>query len=661
MAKKKIEEEIVEKVKATESAIFKDIKKTYGNVIKTGRDILNSKKEAKLLKVSPAIDLALKGGIREGSWIIMSGAPKCGKAQPIDEIVMTPNGPKKIGDLYLGDFVCTPNGKIVAIQGIFPQGYKDVYEVNFSDGTKTLCCGDHIWRARLNYNKSPYKDVTTMEMLGNSSYEDRNKWLIPCPEIVFFKEKELPLDPYFVGIMLSWARIRKDKIKFVYLPQHLVSVVAKFAEKYNCIFSNNTLISKDDPQTSGFISYSLKNIGANYYHKHKVVHSLYKYNSETNRTKLIQGIFTRGAYQHRDGYIEYDGRHKPLTSDVCEIARSLGLVCKLSDRNGEFRVTINTDMPSELLNKQCSKITKRKRWKSIEFIQKLDRQICKCIKLESEDGLYVTSGYNVTHNTTTAMQLALNCQLEGRPVIYINTECRLSQMNFDVEGLDPDKMIIVSPEDKPLSAEEFLCITEKLISDKAYEGALCIIDSISSLIPKRELEGDVSGSFRPGLPRVLSTFCKKAGQIVPTNRITMVMITHLITDTSGYGGKMADGGIKVQYQADTRMQVGEVKPWQDTEKKQIGQSLKWRILYSSLGACGECESWIRYGKGIDKIQELIVIGEELNLIEKGGAWYELTFLGLEKKINGQQKVHDYFSENPDDLIKLEDTIRGMIS
>ena len=55
-----------------------DIKK-YGNIIKTGTEVLEEKSNYKTISVSPAIDLALGGGIREGCWLTLTGDPKSGK------------------------------------------------------------------------------------------------------------------------------------------------------------------------------------------------------------------------------------------------------------------------------------------------------------------------------------------------------------------------------------------------------------------------------------------------------------------------------------------------------------------------------------------------------------------------------------------------------
>ena len=55
------------------------ITKQYGNIISTGLAVLEEKKNYKVISVSPAIDIALGGGIREGSWLTLTGDPKSGK------------------------------------------------------------------------------------------------------------------------------------------------------------------------------------------------------------------------------------------------------------------------------------------------------------------------------------------------------------------------------------------------------------------------------------------------------------------------------------------------------------------------------------------------------------------------------------------------------
>ena len=210
------------------------------------------------------------------------------------------------------------------------------------------------------------------------------------------------------------------------------------------------------------------------------------------------------------------------------------------------------------------------------------------------EGCWLTlTGDPKSGKTTTAMQIAANCQKEGRPVIYLDVEGRLKDLNFEVRDLDPEKMKIIHPEDKPLSAEEFLDVAHKLMSHPDYHGAVLIIDSISSLMPAKELDGDMTPG-RAGLPKILSIFTKKMGQLLPRQRGLVIAVTHYIANTAGFGkAKLSDGGNKIQYQADTRMEIaggGErvsaVTPWLNTNKERIGQVVNWKIICSSMGAPG---------------------------------------------------------------------------
>ena len=53
--------------------------KKYGNVIESGTKVLESLETYDTLSVSPALDMALGGGLREGQVVVMTGDPKTGK------------------------------------------------------------------------------------------------------------------------------------------------------------------------------------------------------------------------------------------------------------------------------------------------------------------------------------------------------------------------------------------------------------------------------------------------------------------------------------------------------------------------------------------------------------------------------------------------------
>lgn len=284
----------------------------------------------------------------------------------------------------------------------------------------------------------------------------------------------------------------------------------------------------------------------------------------------------------------------------------------------------------------------------------------------------IISGDPKTGKSTTCLQICKNAIDEGRPVIYIDGEGRLKKYNLvGIQGFDLSKIQIVhSPEEPepPLSAEDFLKIAESLMKMPENKGAVCVIDSCSSLVPRGELDHDPSGSIRASLPKLLAHWIKKNAQIITRNKIIMLVITHYITNTSGWGKvKVPDCGLMLQYQADTRLDISKITSWEENNKK-VGQIVNWQVNCSAMGSSGaECVSYLRYGTGIDKSKELIEIAESLGIIDKSGAWYSIPFLkdtnGFTEppKFQGQVKIYEFLQENKEIFDSIVVKVKEMLS
>ena len=362
-------------------------------------------------------------------------------------------------------------------------------------------------------------------------------------------------------------------------------------------------------------------------------------------------------------------------------------MAKVKEKKPEYLTQIIKEY-GNIISNGLDVLKEKKGYKVISISPAIDIALGGGVK----EGSWLTlTGDPKSGKTTPAMQIASNCQKEGRPVVYLDVEGRLKDMNFEVHDLDPAKMKVIHPDDKPLPAEDFLEAAHKLMSHPDYYGAVLIIDSISSLIPKKELDGDFTPG-RAGLPKILSIFTKKVGQLLPRQRGLVIAITHYIANTAGFGkSKMSDGGNKIQYQADTRMEIaggGErvsaVSPWTSTGGDRIGQVVNWKIICSSMGAPGgQVQSYIRYGHGIDKTQEILMLSCDLGLIQKSGAWFNCVFmadckklakkikpdlnvddeevLGKAFKFQGQDNLYTFLSENSVLVEFLESSIKEMLS
>lgn len=92
---------------------------------------------------SEVMDTAI-GGWANG-MVVVTGESGNGKAQPVDEPVLTPTGWRPIGDLRMGDQAVSVDGKPTTVIGVFPQGVRKICRVTFNDGAVVRCDLDHLW------------------------------------------------------------------------------------------------------------------------------------------------------------------------------------------------------------------------------------------------------------------------------------------------------------------------------------------------------------------------------------------------------------------------------------------------------------------------------------------------------------------------------------
>ena len=133
-----------------------------------------------------------------------------GKALPVDTEVLTPHGPLEIGQIQVGDEVIGADGRPTAALGVFPQGERDAYRVEFSDGVSTVCDAEHLWAVRTKREASsgrPWRTLTTAESKARGvawgTAERQNRWFVPLVKPIDFAEGDLPLHPYVLGYLLG--------------------------------------------------------------------------------------------------------------------------------------------------------------------------------------------------------------------------------------------------------------------------------------------------------------------------------------------------------------------------------------------------------------------------------------------------------------------------
>jgi recombination protein RecA len=274
-----------------------------------------------------------------------------------------------------------------------------------------------------------------------------------------------------------------------------------------------------------------------------------------------------------------------------------------------------------------------------------------------EGSFVVLTGQPKCGKTTTSLDFAATAQREEyalsepRNVYYLNIEGRLKKRDIEgIPNLNLDKFnVIGSQTGKILHAEEYLQIGERIINEDP--GSVLIIDSYSALCTEAEITSDMDKMQRADGAKLLAKFCRKVANVIPVNKNIVIGITHLMGNPTGYGAEFKEkSGQAIAYQTDIKLRAKTFKPWLlGADNTQIGQEVEWQTICSALGPPGgNITSFIRYGHGIDKEMELINLAVDIGLINKGGAWYTLSFTNDDKtKFQGAEKVRNFLIENKD--------------
>jgi SNF2 family DNA or RNA helicase len=95
-----------------------------------------------------------------------------GKSQPTDELVLTPSGWRRIGELKIGDGVVGFRGGVTRVTGVFPQGMLPVFRLNVGRDRYVTASDDHLWMVNDHHTTSV---KTTRELRDTIE----RGWLLP--------------------------------------------------------------------------------------------------------------------------------------------------------------------------------------------------------------------------------------------------------------------------------------------------------------------------------------------------------------------------------------------------------------------------------------------------------------------------------------------------
>lgn len=290
-------------------------------------------------------------------------------------------------------------------------------------------------------------------------------------------------------------------------------------------------------------------------------------------------------------------------------------------------------------------------------------------------------GFPSAGKTTLALTTIAHVQKENpdAKILFVDAEYSLDPVYATSLGVDLENLYICQPD----SSEEGYNIMEMFIQSGA--GDLVVLDSIAAMVPSEYVEKEI------GQETKIASFARLTTQaIARLNRLSAQFDTPIIfinqykdaVSVNGIPGgsgtvmgnttKYSPGGPSKDFYFQQIIEIkraGQIKEKDENGVEQVvANVIQMTTLKNKVAPpYRRGQFTIKFGKGLDRVQELVGLGLTQGLIKQGGAFY--TFLDLngepllEKPINGRSNVVKFLEdpENAEFTDKFEEMLKTKIN
>ena len=255
--------------------------------------------------------------------------------------------------------------------------------------------------------------------------------------------------------------------------------------------------------------------------------------------------------------------------------------------------------------------------------------------------------------STLALSIVAQAQKLGITCAYVDAEHALDPVYMKAVGVDVDELVFTQPD----YGEQALEIVDKLVA--TGELGVIIIDSVASLIPKAELEGDMESAQMGLQARMMAKAMRKLVGQANTHKTLLVFINQLRNKIGVMFGnpETTPGGMALKYAASVRIDIRKREDIKDKAGNSVGIVSKVKIIKNKMAPPMKVTEFsILYGKGIDEHGCVLDVALDAGILTQKGAW---IYYNGELFAQGRENAINHLRENEDTFLDMKEKIKAI--
>ena len=245
--------------------------------------------------------------------------------------------------------------------------------------------------------------------------------------------------------------------------------------------------------------------------------------------------------------------------------------------------------------------------------------------------------------TTLCQHIIAEAQKLGGTCAYVDMEHALDPAYATRCGVDMSSLWLSQPD----TGEDALEIVDTLV--KSQQVAVIVVDSVATLVPKSEIDGEMGDAHMGKHARLMSQALRK---LSPKLGVTALIFTNQLRKKIGvmFGNpETTTGGEALKFYASVRLDVRRIQSIKDGQDV-TGSRARVRVIKNKVAPpYREAEFDIMFNEGISRVGDLLDTAERLEVVTKRGAFfsYQDTRIG-----QGRENAKQYLKDHPEMMVDI---------